>query len=243
MQESLATEHGRELLRDAFEKFLNRCAVANEGGAHRSTSRRNLAYSALNVVRDPINEEQLVLLLDLDHLVIDILCAHLATEHHRRGEVATVARIRSGHHVARVKHLLSELSHRKRLVAHGGARCERSVADEEKVQTRERDQVHGQFAKVRVKLTREAQAARDAAHHLRDQTVQITVARCIQLECAKANIVQSFVIDAEHLVRVLHQLVNTQGGVVRLNNRITDLRRRHHRKGAHHAIGIGFTNL
>ena len=45
------------------------------------------------------------------------------------------------------------------------------------------------------------------------------------------------------LVRVLDQLVDGEGGVVGLDDRVGDLGRRHHREGVHDAVGILFADL
>ena len=46
--------------------------------------------------------------------------------------------------------------------------------------------------------------------------VEVTIGGGGELESSEADIVKSFVINAESLVRVLHKLVNGEGGVVRL---------------------------
>jgi hypothetical protein len=46
--------------------------------------------------------------------------------------------------------------------------------------------------------------------------VEITIGGGGELESSEADIVKSFVINAEGLIRVLHKLVNGEGGVVRL---------------------------
>ena len=46
--------------------------------------------------------------------------------------------------------------------------------------------------------------------------IKITVSRGAELQCSEANIVQSLVIDTERLVRVLYELVDGKGGVIRL---------------------------
>lgn len=53
--------------------------------------------------------------------------------------------------------------------------------------------------------------------------VEITVRRCRQLECPEADVVQSFVVNAECLVRVLDELVNGESGVVRLATWTSDI--------------------
>lgn len=57
-------------------------------------------------------------------------------------------------------------------------------------------------------LSREAQTSCDSAHCGRHQVIQIPVCGRGQLERSKADVVQSLVIDAEGLIRILHQLVN-----------------------------------
>lgn len=46
--------------------------------------------------------------------------------------------------------------------------------------------------------------------------VEITVCGGGQLESPETNVIKSFVINAESLVRVLDQLMNGEGGIVRL---------------------------
>jgi hypothetical protein len=80
-------------------------------------------------------------------------------------KVATITEIRCSHHVLGVEHLLGQLwdsNSAERVCATAG---ERSKADHEEVQTWEWDHVHSQFAKIRVKLTRETKASGDAGHH------------------------------------------------------------------------------
>merc|ERR1712055_1165783 len=106
MEESLSSEHSSELFRDTFEEFLDSSAVSNEGGGHLQSTWRNVTDGGLNVVGDPFNEVAAVLVLYVEHLLIDFLHGHAATEHACDGEVAAVARITGGHHVLGIEHLL-----------------------------------------------------------------------------------------------------------------------------------------
>ena len=54
--------------------------------------------------------------------------------------------------------------------------------------------------------------------------VKITVGGGGELEGTEADVVEGLVVDAEGLVRVLDQLVHGEGGVVRLDNGIRNLR-------------------
>ena len=53
--------------------------------------------------------------------------------------------------------------------------------------------------------------------------VEISVGRSCEFERPEADVVEGLVVDAERLVRVLHQLVHGQGGVVRLDHGVRNL--------------------
>ena len=76
--------------------------------------------------------------------------------------------------------------------------------------------VDSELPEIRVQLTRETEACRDTRHDNGNEVVQIAVCRRRQFECPEADVVQRFVIDAECLIRVLDELVDGEGGVVRL---------------------------
>ena len=56
-----------------------------------------------------------------------------------------------------------------------------------------------------------------------------------QLERAEADVVQRLVVQDHALVRVLHQLVHGQGGVVGLHHGVRHLWGGHHRERLHQA--------
>ena len=87
VQESLAPEHGSELLGDALEKLLNGSGVADEGGSHLQTARWDVADGGLDIVGDPLDEVGRVLVLDVEHLLVDLLHGHAAPEHGGDGQV------------------------------------------------------------------------------------------------------------------------------------------------------------
>ena len=76
VQESLATEHGCELLREASKDFLNARVVADEGAGHLEAARRDVAHGCLDVVRDPLHEVAAVLVLDVEHLLVHLQIYH-----------------------------------------------------------------------------------------------------------------------------------------------------------------------
>lgn len=60
--------------------------------------------------------------------------------------------------------------------------------------------------------------------------VQVAVRRRGQLQRAEADVVQSLVVDAERLVRILDQLMHRQCSVVWLHHCVGHLRKRVHGK-------------
>lgn len=105
------------------------------------------------------------------------------------------------------------------------------------MKARERDHVDGELSQVCVELPWESQAGRDARHRQRDEMVQIAVGRRGELQGAEADVVQGFIVDAVGLVGVLDELMDRQRRVVRLDDGIANLGRRHHGESIHDAVG------
>ena len=80
VKEGLAAEHGRELLGHALEHLLDGGGVADEGGRHLEALGGDVADGRLDVVRDPLDEVRGVLVLDVEHLLVDLLGGHAAAE-------------------------------------------------------------------------------------------------------------------------------------------------------------------
>ena len=224
MQEGLATEHSRELLRDALEQLLDGGAVADECAGHLETTRWDVTHGSLHVVRDPLDEIAAVLVLHVQHLLVDLLHGHAASEDRCHGKVTTVTGITGGHHVLGVKHLLRQLWHGQGAVLLAASGRQRSEAGYEEVQTWEWHHVDGEFPQIGVQLAGESEAGRDTGHRSGDQMVEVSVRWRRQLECAEADVVQSLVVDAECFVCVLDELVDGQSSIVRLDDCIGHLR-------------------
>lgn len=58
----------------------------------------------------------------------------------------------------------------------------------------------------------------------------------MRLACPGSGRLTNLVVDAERLVGMLDKLVNRESGIVRLNDGIRNLGRRHDRKRGQHAI-------
>jgi hypothetical protein len=243
MQESLTPEHGRELVSNTLEELLNGGGVSNEGGGHLQSTGRNGAESGLHVVGDPLNEVGRVLVLDVAHLVLNLLHGDLSTEDGRAGQVTSVTEVRGGHHVLGVIHLLGELGNGDSTERVGSTGGEGSESDHEEMETGEGNHVDGELAEVRVKLTGETQTGGDTGHDGGDKVVQVSVGGGGKLEGTHANVVQGLVVDTEGLVGVLNELVNGEGGVVRLNNGVGNLGGGNDGEGGHHSVGELLTDL
>ena len=68
--------------------------------------------------------------------------------------------------------------------------------------------------------------------------VKVAEAGHCQLERAEADVVQGFVVQHKALIRVLHQLVHRQGGVVGLHHCVRHLGRGDDRECHHHAVWV-----
>merc|ERR1719231_1309015 len=133
MKECFTAEHSSEVLRDAFEHFLNRRGISCECDSHLQAFGWNVAHAGLDVVRDPFNEVGRVLVLHIEHLLINFLCGHTATEECCCSQVAAMARISCAHHVLCIEHLLCKLRDRQSAILLRSTRCERCKPGHEEV--------------------------------------------------------------------------------------------------------------
>merc|ERR1719267_182558 len=243
VEEGLAAEHAGELLGDALPELLDGGRVTDEDGGHLETLRGDVTDGGLDVVRNPLDEVRGVLVLDVEHLLVDLLGGHAATEEGGAGEVAAVTRIGGAHHVLGVEHLLGELRDGERTVLLGAAGGERSEPSEEEVQTWEWDEVDTQLAQVGVELAREAQAAGHTGHAGGAQVVEVAVGRGGELEGTEADVVQGLVVKAHALIGVLDQLMHGEGGVVWLDHSVGHLGGWHDGEGEHHTVWVLLADL
>jgi hypothetical protein len=79
-----------------------------------------------------------------------------------------------------------------------------------------RTHVDGELSEVRVHLTAETKGGRDTGHDHRYEVIEVAVDGGGELQGAETDVIESLVIDTEGLVRVFYQLLNGEGGVIRL---------------------------
>ena len=208
MEECFSSEHLGELFADSLEHLLDGSGVTKEGNSHLETLRGNIANGGFDVVGDPLNEVRRVLVLDVQHLLVNFLSGHTTTEEGRGSEISSVSGIGSAHHVFGVEHLLGELGDGKSAILLGAAGGKGSETSHEEMETGERDQVDSELSQVRVELTWETETAGDTGEGGRDEMVKITISWGGELKGSEADIIKSFVINAHNLIGVFDELMD-----------------------------------
>merc|ERR1712038_1296255 len=163
VEEGLALVHGTELGGQALEDSLEGGGVSDEGA-------RGLVVD-WGTLDDGVGVVGVALLAD----VINLLGGHRATEDQGSRHVLAIIGLHVGEEVTWAVDLVDELLHVDELVALVLLAGERSLGDQEEVQTRERHQVDAELPEVTVQLTRESERAGDTGHDARNEVVQIRI--------------------------------------------------------------------
>merc|ERR1719460_2947321 len=89
MEEGLSSEHGGELFSYSLEHLLDGGGVSEEGNGHLESLWWDIADGGFDVVWDPLNEVRRVLILDVEHLLIDLLGGHSSSEEGGSGKISS----------------------------------------------------------------------------------------------------------------------------------------------------------
>jgi len=73
VEECLSSEHAGELFSNSLEHLLDGGGVTEEGNGHLESLWWDIANSGFDVVWNPFNEVRGVLVLDVEHLLVDFL--------------------------------------------------------------------------------------------------------------------------------------------------------------------------
>ena len=134
-----------------------------------------------------------------------------------------MARVTLHHRVGRLEASVGDLSHGEGLVVSLLSGDDGGVGDQGEVDPGVGDQVGLELVQVHVESAIEPQRSGYGGNNLRDQTVEVGVGGPLNIQIPPADFIDGLVVNHKSTVGVLQSCVSTEGRVVRLNNRSSDL--------------------
>jgi len=203
-----------------------------------------VADTNLETSRAPVNELDGALGLEVGNGDVGVLGDDVAAVQQTGGHVLAIARVALDHLVVGLEACVGDLHDRVGLVGGLGGRDDGGIGDEREMDTGVRDQVGLELVQIDVEGAVEAERGSDGRDDclmlvagqnecctrrtLRDETVQVLVVGKLDAQVPLADVVDGLVVNHEAAVGVLQGGVRGQNGVVRLDDRGGDLRRRVH---------------
>lgn len=243
--------HEVELVRQSRPGLADGCGVGQHADgavdagkvAVGDVLRGLVADTDLETSGAPVDELDGALGLEVGNGSVGVLGDDVTTVEQAGGHVLAVARIALDHLVVGLEAGVGDLHDRVGLVGSLGGRDNGSVGNEREVDAGVGDQVGLELVEVDVQGTIEAERGSDGRddcsgcqlrtpafkrdkHTLGDETVQVLVVGALNAEVPAADVVDGLVVHHEGAVGVLQGGVSCENGVVGLDNRGGDLRRR-----------------
>mmetsp|Transcript_29185 Transcript_29185/g.73702 ORF Transcript_29185/g.73702 Transcript_29185/m.73702 type:complete len:506 (-) Transcript_29185:117-1634(-) len=223
--------HQVELVVDAREDLSDGRGIADHAArthhlgqvASRHHCRRLVVDATLEASRAPIDELDGPLGLDGGYRGVHVLGHDVATIHHAARHVLAMARVALHEHRRGLEDAHGDLRHGQLLVVRLLGRDDGCVRRQHEVDARVGDEVRLELGDVHVERAVEAQGRCQGGDDLREEPVQISVGRPLDVQVAPANVVQGLVVIHNGHVGVLQQRVDAKHRVVGLHDRGGDL--------------------
>jgi len=170
----------------------------------------------------PVNKLDGSLCLDVGDGSVDILGDNISTEEQTTGHVLAVTRVTFHHLVGWLETGGGDLVDRELFMVSFLSAHYRGVGGQREVDTRVGYQVSLELSKIYVQSTVETQRSGDRGYNLTDKSVEVDVARSLNVQVSTGDVIDSLIVHHEGTVNMLQRGVSGQDGVVGLNNSTGD---------------------
>ena len=191
-----------------------------------NSSGRLVVDAHLEASGAPVHELDGALGLDVGNGRVDVLGNYVPSVQQATGHVFAVARVALHHLIVGFEAGAGDLAHAQSLVVSLLCRDDGCIGHQGEVNPWVGHQVGLELSQVHVQGSIEAERCSDGRNYLADETVQVDVARTLDVKVSPADIVDSLIVDHEGAVSMLQGGVGGEDGVVRLHHSCGDLRGR-----------------